>query len=545
MRPDQFTKEEMKKGAKLFKAAGRPKKDNKSDSQVTEGDRNTKKGARMFKAKCGQCHQTDETAKHNLHEAFGALPYGLCPAYGSSQMQQQMEQMYQMGYPMQMPMVMPVIVPVMMVPVAAEAQEEETKKSKHKWQGNDRKSSNAYGLQKHHETAMQTRQRHVSESSDTSTRVVEVSSSRDRSSTACTSRPTWTSAELEVESQPDTPRKDSCQEDETGNNPKSVLVEAVTSLYEDRLIPHNTLVLRRIEENSGLRWSNQHLRLLCGMVPEVKVQQESNEVRRYNILLEEPPKDMKEFVDQLSPDDPYPPELWLKVKTFLEEEALWLQMKSRLAPELEEAKQSRTSAQGWPSSRYEFAKWMRARLHCLAEYSLGHICHLVQLCIVKKELLGYRLGHLAPYQLSDECKKKSSALLNIPTRIHPGEKYAQSWEEAGSLIADVVNQNLGAVQLSSLKLMCRKMCQMELSESAFGHAKLSQFLQDRRLRSPSGGSFELQMIGMRWNVVHKEATSTDEEAEENKSNHDANETTPKNASDGESSTRMTDITCVE
>jgi hypothetical protein len=286
-----------------------------------------------------------------------------------------------------------------------------------------------------------------------------------------------------------------CQqiENESLVHQKRIVVEAVESLYEDEIMPHHMLVLRRIEENYGERWSPQQLKSLCFMVPEVLLVSDG-EARRYKVMLQNPPEGFEEFVDQSSPEDPYPAGLWLKVKVFLQGEA---------ENEME-------GARGWPGSRYEFAKWMRSHLNCLAEQSLGRVCHLVQLCISKKELLGYRQGNLVPFQLSDDCRKKSHALLNLPTQIQPGEKYVRTWEQAGELIARVLAQNKGEVQLSSLKVMCRKMFHMELSECALGHAKLSHFLQDHRLKSPSGGCFALEQHGPKWHIVHRERSERSE-----------------------------------
>lgn len=99
----------------------------------------------------------------------------------------------------------------------------------------------------------------------------------------------------------------------------------------------------------------------------------------------------------------------------------------------------------------------------------------------------------------------------LPTQIQPGEHYVQSWKQVGDLLARLVEQNNGKVQLSSLKALFRKAFKMELSESALGHAKLSEFVQDPRLRSPDGGCFGLEQRGMQMLVVNKECTMPVEE----------------------------------
>jgi hypothetical protein len=268
-----------------------------------------------------------------------------------------------------------------------------------------------------------------------------------------------------------------------GDEQKQMLLEAVKSLYKDQIMPHHMLVLRRFQENYGERLSAQQLRHLCLEIPEIQVVA-TGELKHFDVMLHDPPEGFEMFVDQLSPEDSYPPELWLQVQAFLEDEAQKPQT-------------------GWPGSRYEFAKWMKSHLNCLAEYSLGQICHLVQMSISHRQLLGYRQGNIVSYELSDDCKKKSNAWLNVPTQILPGEMYVQTWKQAGELIADLLEQNGGTVQLSSLKKMCRKEHNVELSESALGHAKLSEFLKDHRLKSPSGGSFDLEQNSTGCVVVHR------------------------------------------
>eukprot|EP00746_Dinoflagellata_sp_MGD_P148079 gnl/MRDRNA2_/MRDRNA2_80347_c0_seq5.p1 gnl/MRDRNA2_/MRDRNA2_80347_c0~~gnl/MRDRNA2_/MRDRNA2_80347_c0_seq5.p1 ORF type:complete len:512 (-),score=120.13 gnl/MRDRNA2_/MRDRNA2_80347_c0_seq5:168-1703(-) len=270
---------------------------------------------------------------------------------------------------------------------------------------------------------------------------------------------------------------------------KSVILGALNSLYEDQIMPHHMLVLRRIQEKYEQRWSPQKLNHMCSMIPEIRMVGEGKP-QRYNILLQQPPEGFTEFVDQSAQEDTFSTQLWEEVEKFLCAEA-------QAAP---------AGGEGWPGSRYEFAKYIRGCLPCLGDYSLGRVCHLVQLCISKKELLGYYQGNLVPYQLSDDCEKKSNAKLMRPTQIQPGEKYVESWEQAGQLLARLLEQNVGTVQLSSLKALFRKVFKMELSESALGHAKLSEFLSDHRLRSPSGRCFGLEQRGTQWHIVQKEFT---------------------------------------
>jgi hypothetical protein len=281
--------------------------------------------------------------------------------------------------------------------------------------------------------------------------------------------------------------------DESEDQKRRMLLEALTSLYEDQIMPVTRLVLRRIDEKYRERWSSKQLLSLCGRVPEIKLA-EGSQIGA--ILLRDPPKDFEGFADQAVLDDPYPLELWFHIKAFLEEEVRLHDLRSK------------ADAPGWPGSRYEFAKWMRSRLKWLSDYSLGQVCHMVHLCVSKRELLGYHRGDLVPFQLSENCRRKSHALLKIPSQIRPGESYAQTWEQARDLIVRVLEQHGGKVPLACLKKLCRSTCSMELNECALGHTKLTELLQDDQLKFPSGGSFAVEVFGTEYHVVHKKSKSS-------------------------------------
>jgi hypothetical protein len=272
----------------------------------------------------------------------------------------------------------------------------------------------------------------------------------------------------------------------TTESDKQLVVEAVKSLYYDQMKPYLTHVLRRSEEMSGQRrWRPQQLQQLCKSIPAITM---VDDYECIAIMLHESPEGFEGFVDCLAEEDPFPAHVWFEVKNFIQ--------------------QQQAGCTNLPRCRYELAKWMRDRVKGLAEYSLGCVCHLVQLSISRRELLGYHQGNLVPYHFSDNSKKKSHALLQMPMLIQPGESYVQTWEEAGNAIAHVLQQNRGPVKLSQLKSMCRKTCQMELSESALGHSKLSEFLHDPRLKASSGGSFAVEVQNGQRMVVHRVLSRT-------------------------------------
>merc|ERR1719326_1152891 len=68
-----------------------------------------------------------------------------------------------------------------------------------------------------------------------------------------------------------------------------------------------------------------------------------------------------------------------------------------------------------PGGRYSCAQILQARgLGFLQGRSLGQICHIVQLAISQRKLLGYHNGSVVPYASSQSMLKEQCALLRAP-----------------------------------------------------------------------------------------------------------------------------------
>merc|ERR1719174_427825 len=66
-----------------------------------------------------------------------------------------------------------------------------------------------------------------------------------------------------------------------------------------------------------------------------------------------------------------------------------------------------------PGGRYSCAQELQARdLAFLQGCSLGRVCHIVQLAISQKKLLGYLNGAVVPYAFSQSMVKEQCAQLN-------------------------------------------------------------------------------------------------------------------------------------
>merc|ERR1712137_104477 len=198
-----------------------------------------------------------------------------------------------------------------------------------------------------------------------------------------------------------------------------------------------------------------HLRKTCERSDLIRV--ETEEGGDWSALL----KGVDEkFVDVYSPADTYMPEFW-----------------GRLAQLFDQLKEA------LPGGRYSCAKALVAlRLPFLAEFSLGKMCHVVQVAISQKKLLGYHNGTLVPYRLSRDMMKEQCALRQRPCGTNvshvPSTAPLASLESVCTGLRTLLEASSGSLPLSNVKRLFRSRFRLELSETALGYSKLCELLQD-------------------------------------------------------------------
>jgi len=241
---------------------------------------------------------------------------------------------------------------------------------------------------------------------------------------------------------------------------------AVEALYRDELKPYGRILRKRIAEQAqaaglgGVDIDIKHLRAICESSPQLSVQLE--EGGDWSALLK---YRAAAFVDVYSPRDLYPGELWHTAAAYFES--------------LDGADMV------LPGGRYSCAQVLISRsLPFLAGRSLGQVCHIVQLAISQKKLLGYLNGAVVPYSRSQSMVKERCAERQRPcTSAARGTSTLATWDMVRASLQDIF-KGMGstAVPLSNVKRLFRSRFRIELSETALGHAKLSELLQDPRLR---------------------------------------------------------------
>ena len=118
-------------------------------------------------------------------------------------------------------------------------------------------------------------------------------------------------------------------------------------------------------------------RLAYGM--STKVETDLGEANRCWFYLRGEPRD---FVDHRSVNDIYPARLWDELRDF------------SATPDC---------AEGLGRSRYDAATVICKKVPAAAQYTLGEVCHIVQLSIKVHRIFGYRDGGIVPYGESSDC----------------------------------------------------------------------------------------------------------------------------------------------
>jgi hypothetical protein len=249
------------------------------------------------------------------------------------------------------------------------------------------------------------------------------------------------------------------------------VVTALKSLYDDELRPYGRILRKRLAELGRphtvqtAEVDDSTLRAWCESQDCLQVEPE--EGGEWSALLKgrEPT-----FVDVYSTDDIYPEDMW------------------KAAAEYFEADTHLT----FPGGRYSSALALHG-LPFFAGRSLGQVCHVVQLAIAQKKLLGYNDGAIVPYQQSVAMKKsrcaKKQALFKGPDDSGDAPALVTAdWPMAQECMRELMKAAIDGstqhkqVRLSNIKRLFLSKCRVQLSETVLGHSRLSELLQDEHFR---------------------------------------------------------------
>jgi hypothetical protein len=245
------------------------------------------------------------------------------------------------------------------------------------------------------------------------------------------------------------------------------LLHAINSLYDDHLRPYGRLIRKRLGEDAELKGTGAvdgnlgRLRDACEGSHEIRVEAEAD--GEWSAVLAGRSFD---FVDFYSHSDPYPDEMWKAAHDYFE------------VMERENG--------SLPGGRYATAlALMKLDLPFLSMYSLGQVCHIVELAMTTRKLLGYLEGAIVPYACSHSKVKDSAAERRVGNGNASQQLPLATWEVARTclreILASATRKGKASVPLSTLKRLYRSRFHTELSETALGYTKLTELLQDLRI----------------------------------------------------------------
>jgi len=265
------------------------------------------------------------------------------------------------------------------------------------------------------------------------------------------------------------------------------ITAAVESLYTDELKPYGRILRKRLAEHAETRGrpdldiNIERLRVRCEESAKFCVEVEDSGEWSAIIVGRAPT-----FADVYSSHDGYPAALWERAAAYFES-----------LPDNDSK---------FPGGRYGCAQALAARaLSFLRGLSLGQVSHIVQLAISQKKILGYSKGSIMPYgrsqsMIKDRCAKQRTAcgtgvagpavsrvaILEASNGQASPELTLATWQAARELLREILrdacNSGKSQVPISNVKRIFRSRFQVELSETALGHSKLSELLQDAHFR---------------------------------------------------------------
>jgi len=239
---------------------------------------------------------------------------------------------------------------------------------------------------------------------------------------------------------------------------RDILSSTLESLYKDRIKPMSNYVKGRLKERSCpevviksfVEFYGQHSDLF-------RLQASPSEETAIFFVTE--PSWFKGWVDIDAPEDPYDEGLWQAFKDFLD------------------------SGHAFAGGRYGMARELAQRnLAFLSAYSLGEICHIVQLAIQKRKIIVYHRKMLKPMPAAGAGADALAANGGENGAAADAEDITE-YPHLYRVIFKTLRRHPSGIRLSRLKQMIKEECQCRLNEMAFKCTKLIELFRQEPLRT--------------------------------------------------------------
>jgi len=271
------------------------------------------------------------------------------------------------------------------------------------------------------------------------------------------------------------------------------VLAAIESLYIDRIKPVSRILRKRISERSPVsttsgrygqseahcEMNSEDLRALCSASGRIFI--ERDDAGDWAALLVGRPQT---FIDVYGQVDAYGKELWDELTAHCRGDS--------------------GAVLRLPGGRYACAVALQAlALPCLSGRCLGEIAHIVQIAISQRKILGYSSGGIVHYSHSQSMMKEECAKARCPCSGALDPTMVASWEVARGCLWQILHAApSGELPLPNVKRLFRSKFHLDLSETAFGYSKVSEFLQDQRFQDLCG----VELRGHGYVVVLKRPT---------------------------------------
>lgn len=258
-------------------------------------------------------------------------------------------------------------------------------------------------------------------------------------------------------------QQEAAMPDAAGGHPqvREALHQALDSIYRDRIKPMANYVKGRLKERACPDALVKNFLEHYARHSDLFVVQQPPPPEEASIFFLKEPAWFKGWVDIDSPSDPYEEGMWDDLAKFLDDQHTFAGGRYGMAREL-----------------------MQRQLAFLQPYSLGEICHIVQLAIQQRKLIVYHRKMLKPVQ-SIMCQQPNVA--NGTGGTAEGE--ITDMDHLCLLLFRMLMRHPQGVQLSRMKQMIKREFGSAISEMAFQCTKLSELF----LRDPLKGTFLLEV----------------------------------------------------
>ncbi|KEP64990.1 UNVERIFIED_CONTAM: hypothetical protein HHA_244360 [Hammondia hammondi] len=248
-----------------------------------------------------------------------------------------------------------------------------------------------------------------------------------------------------------------------GNADLLVLHRVLVTLYTDQIIATVFNIKGRLREFGCSHLVNTNFIAIYALFPTLyRIEWLPQQGERAVFFTIDPPN-AKGWIDINDPHDPYPPSMWTAFSNFLYDKFLLS-----------------SAPNGIGGGRYGLAKYLKQLgLPFFKGFSLGQLCHVVQLAISHKFLLAYEDNVLKPVTA---CAVFANALLGLPDAKRRGKKCITDITEIQYCIDYLLQMYPSGFTLSTLKRKLKDLYGRELCQTVFHCAKLVDLMNLPELR---------------------------------------------------------------